>query len=70
MANSHASSNVIAFPQPCRERTAHAGGLQGPVRPGGFVGTIASRLSEAGQVRFGGTAQRPTLPDGSVSPLY
>ena len=70
MTDPRASSNVIAFPQPCRQPAPRAHGPFGPVRKGGLAGAIALRLSQTGQVRFAGTTKRPDLPDGSVSPLY
>lgn len=70
MASLPASSGVIAFPQPSRQRSAPSPGTMPPTRKGVLRGAMARRLADLSALRATGVPERGYRPDGSVSPLY
>jgi len=64
-----ASSSVIAFPQPTRQRHATPAAAR-PSRQGPLRGAVTWGMTGLRTLGSAGVPQRPDLADGSVSPLY
>ncbi|QBK31916.1 hypothetical protein [Roseitalea porphyridii] len=64
-----ASSSVIAFPQPTRQRHVPPAAAR-PSRQGPLRGAVTRGLAGLRTLGSAGVPQRPDLADGSVSPLY
>lgn len=69
MASPPASSGVIAFPQPSRQRSAPSRGAVPPMRKGVLRGAMARRLADLPALCATGMPERGDRSDGSVSPL-